>query len=79
MDQRIRKLMMMHKALHLKDDIDRLYVSRKEKEGRLTSIEDCIDTSMWELKDYVKKRAKKTNISDQKQHWQSKDKQNSNN
>ena len=32
MDQRTRKLMTVHKALHPRDDIDRLYVSRK-KEG----------------------------------------------
>ena len=30
MDQRTRKLMTMHKALHPRDDVDRLYVSRKE-------------------------------------------------
>ena len=30
MDQRTRKLMAMHKALHIRDDVDRLYVSRKE-------------------------------------------------
>ena len=30
MDQRTRKLMTMHKALHLRDDVYRLYVSRKE-------------------------------------------------
>ena len=30
MDQRTRKLMTMHKAFHPGDDIDRLYVSRKE-------------------------------------------------
>ena len=28
-DQRTRKLMTMHKALHPRDDVDRLYVSRK--------------------------------------------------
>ena len=28
MDQRTRKLMVMHKALHPRDDLDRLYVSR---------------------------------------------------
>ena len=28
MDQRTRKLMTMHKALHPRDDLDRLYVSR---------------------------------------------------
>ena len=30
MHQRTRKLMTMHKALHPRDDVDRLYVSRKE-------------------------------------------------
>ena len=30
MDQRTRKLMKMHKAIHARDDVDRLYVSRKE-------------------------------------------------
>ena len=28
-DQRIRKIMTMHKALHPRDDVDRLYLSRK--------------------------------------------------
>ena len=31
MDQRARKLMTMHKALHPRDDVDRLYISRKER------------------------------------------------
>ena len=39
MDQRTRKLMTMHKALHLRDDIDRLYVSRKEEGTGLVSID----------------------------------------
>ena len=30
MDQRTRKLMTMHKALYSRDNVDRLYVSRKE-------------------------------------------------
>ena len=30
MDQRTKKLMTMHKALHPRDDVDRLYVSSKE-------------------------------------------------
>ena len=30
MDQRTRKLMTMHKVLHPRDDVDRLYVPRKE-------------------------------------------------
>ena len=43
MDQRARKLMTMHKAFHPRDDVDRLYVSRKEGERGLTSIEDTVD------------------------------------
>ena len=30
MDQRTRKLITMHKALHSRDDVDRLFVSREE-------------------------------------------------
>ena len=30
MDQRTRKLMTIHKALHPREDVDRMYVSRKE-------------------------------------------------
>ena len=58
MDQKTRKLMAMHKALHPRDDIERLYVSRK-KEGRgLASIEDYVDASIQGLENYMK-RAKK--------------------
>ena len=32
MDQRTRKLMNMHKALHPRDNVDRLYVPRKKEE-----------------------------------------------
>ena len=45
MDQRTRKLMTMHKALHPRDDIDRLYVSRKEGGRVLASIEDSVNAS----------------------------------
>ena len=45
MDQRTRKLMTMHKTLHPRDDVDRLYVSRKEGGRGLTSIEDSVDAS----------------------------------
>ena len=41
MDQRTRKLMTMHKALHARDDADRRYVPRKEGGRGLASIEDC--------------------------------------
>ena len=45
-DQRTRKLMTMHKALHPRDDADRLYVPRKEGGRGLASIEDSVDTSI---------------------------------
>ena len=53
-DQGTRKLTTMNKALHLRDDLSRLYVSRKEGRG-LISIEDCEDKSTQELVDYIKK------------------------
>ena len=55
MDQRTRKLMTMHKALHPRYDVDRLYVSRKEGGRGLASIEDSVDASIQRLKDYVQK------------------------
>ena len=41
--------MHMHKALHPRDDIDKLYVSRKEVGRGLASIEDSVDTSIQQL------------------------------
>ena len=38
-----------------RDDIDRLYVSRKEGGRGLAGIEDSVDTSIRWLEDYVKK------------------------
>ena len=55
MDQRTRKLMTMHKALHPRDDTDRLYVSRKEGGRGLASIEDTVDASIQRLEDYIEK------------------------
>ena len=51
-DQRTRKVMIMHKALHLRDDVDRLYVSRKEGGRGLTSIEGSVNASIQRLEDY---------------------------
>ena len=55
MDQRTRKRMTMHKAWHPRDDVDRLYVSRKEGGRGLTSIEDSVDASIQRLGDYIEK------------------------
>ena len=68
MDQRIKKkIMTMHKALHLIDDVDRLYVSRKEGGRGLTSIEDSSYASMLRLKNYIKMQ-RDTDSSDQNQY-----------
>ena len=55
MDQRTRKLVTVHRALHPRHDFDRLYVSRKEGGRGLASIEDSVDASIQRLKDYFKK------------------------
>ena len=55
MDQRTRKLMTMHKALHTRDDVHRLYVSRKQGGRRLASIEDTVDVSIQRLQVYIEK------------------------
>ena len=55
MDQRTRKLISMHKALHRRDDVDRLYVSIKEGGRGLTSIEDSVDASIQWLEGYIEK------------------------
>ena len=55
MDQRTRKLMTMYKALHPRDDVDRLYVSRKERGRGQASIEDTVDAPIQRLEDYIEK------------------------
>ena len=55
MVQRTRKLLTIHKALHPRDDVDRLYVPRKDRGRRLASIEDSVDASIQRLEDYIEK------------------------
>ena len=55
MDQGTRKLITMHKALHPRGDVDRLYVPRKEGGRGLACIEDGVDTSIQRFKDYIEK------------------------
>ena len=45
----------MHTALHPRDDVDRLYVSRKEGGRGLASIEETVDASMQRLENYREK------------------------
>ena len=55
MNQRTRKLIIIYKALHPRDDVDRLYVSRKEGGRGLTSFEKRVDASIKRIKDNIKK------------------------
>ena len=65
MDLRTRKLMTMHKALHPRNVIDKLYASRKEGGRGLASIEDSMDASIQGPEDYIKKEQRKTNFHNQ--------------
>ena len=56
MEQRTRKIMTVHKALLPRDDVDRLCLSRKERERGLASIEGSIDESLQRIENYIKKR-----------------------
>ena len=47
--------MTMHKALHPRDDVDKLYVSRKEGGRGLARIEDNVDAAIRRLEDYIEK------------------------
>ena len=49
MDQRTRKLMILHKALHPRYYVDWLYVSRKEGGREHASIENSIEVSIQRL------------------------------
>ena len=55
MDKRTRKLIIMHKVLHTRDDIDSLLVSKRERGRGLACIEDSVDASIQRLEDYIGK------------------------
>ena len=48
----------MHKVLHPRDDVDRLYMSRKEGR-RLASIRDSVDTSIQRVEDDILKKRRR--------------------
>ena len=47
--------MTIHKALHPRDDVDRLYVSIEVRGRGLASIKDSVDASIQRLEDYIQK------------------------
>ena len=51
-----RTSMTMHKALHPRDDIYRLYGSRKEGGRGLASTEDCVGVTVQRIKEQRTKR-----------------------
>ena len=60
--------MPMHKALHPRDDVDRLYVSSKEGRRGLASV----DASIQRFEDYIEKheKNKQTDYNHQKRYGQ---------
>ena len=60
--------MTTNKALHTWDDVDRLYLSRKEGWRGLARIQNSVNTSIRRLKEYIKKELRKTYHNDSKQH-----------
>ena len=67
----------MHLALHPRDEVDRIYVSRKKRGRGLTGIKDSVDAS-WRLH-RVSKARRKIDLSQQRHYWQQEDKQIGNN
>ena len=47
--------MTMHRVLHPRDDVNRLYISRKEGGRGLASIENSVDPFIQRLEDYKEK------------------------
>ena len=54
LDRRTRKLMTMHKALHPKSNVDRLYITRKEDGRRLKGVEEIVNLTNLGLENYMK-------------------------
>ena len=79
MHQRTRKLMTMHKTLHPREDVDQLYVSRKEGGRGIACIEGSADISIQRLEDYIEKYEGGQIRTIKKQYWQQSDQQNDNN
>ena len=48
---------MMHKTLYSRNDVDRLYVSRKEGGRGFACIQVSLDALIQRLNDYIKKSA----------------------
>ena len=69
----------MHKTLYILDDVDKLYMSRKESREGLYSIQGSVDASMQWQEDYIKKVRISLIAVTKKQYWQNKHQRNRNN
>ena len=69
----------MHEALHPRDNVNRLYVSRKWGGKGFASIQDSVDASIRRLEDDIKKSKERLINIYQKQHKQHKDQLNNKN
>ena len=61
-DQRTRKLMTIHRALHSKDGVDRRYVPRKQGGRGLTSIQESVNTSIQYIRKHWRRLITATSI-----------------
>ena len=52
-DRDTRKMMNMHRALHPRDSVARLYLPRKKGGRGLVAIEDCVQLAILGLENYV--------------------------
>ena len=59
MYKRTRKLLTMQKALHPRDNIDRLYVSKKEGGRGHVTMEDSVDASIPRLEDNIENHGRR--------------------
>ena len=61
LDKRTRKIMTMTGSLHIRSDVDRLYVNRKDRSRGILSIEDVLCSRMIGLCEHIEK-VRNTNI-----------------
>ena len=69
----------MHNALHPRDDVGRLHVSRKEGGRGLASIEDSVDAFDTTTQRLYTKTRRRTHYSHEKRNWEHDEQQNDNN
>ena len=55
-DRKTRKLFTIYGALHLKSELDKLYIPKKEGGRSFISIEDCVELAIRGLEVHQKKR-----------------------